>query len=242
MLCWVPGSSQLPFAAGGPCRCGLFWAEHFCVHSRSQDPAGDAGIFLPTISLERHLKIWPVLIPVEGDGFWHQSQWAAQSIFQGASPTHVIKCVSKLLSQYFISHSFNRVCTFQTYKINIDFLCQMESNKLGLHTFIIRKWHNTQESEACVFVRCTDNPRMKIPSAGIRKRLCTTVFIHIRVHVRTWSKMWPAHKNVENDKARETIYKTIIFSIYNIQLHLCWIRVWLLRMNFQNMLFPFLVL
>lgn len=118
----------------------------------------------------------------------------------------------------------------------------MESNKVGLHTFIIGKEYNAQNLKACSLVCCTSKPGMKTSHYWYQKRLCTIVCIYICIYMHAWSKMWLAHKNVENDTSGKTIYKMIIFSIYSIQLHLCWIRVWLLRMNFQNMLFPFLFL
>lgn len=74
---WVPGSSWLPFAAGALRRCGLLWKEQFCIRSRRQDPAADAGSFLPTLEkLDEHLEIWPILAPVEVNRFRHHSQWA----------------------------------------------------------------------------------------------------------------------------------------------------------------------
>lgn len=42
---------------------------------------------------------------------------------RGFSPTCAIKSVYELLTLYFVGHSFNWVCTFQTHKINMDFLC-----------------------------------------------------------------------------------------------------------------------
>lgn len=77
------------------------------MHSTSQDPTADAGIFVPTLSLERRWRFGQLLFLLKVmdfdiilDGQHNQSS-------RGGSPTRVIKCVYKLLSQYFIGHSFN---------------------------------------------------------------------------------------------------------------------------------------
>jgi len=80
------------------------------MHSRRQDPAADAESFLPALSLERlaeHLEIWPVLVPVEINRFWHHFEGRHNQSSRGFSPTCVIKFAYKLLTQYFVGHSFD---------------------------------------------------------------------------------------------------------------------------------------
>lgn len=91
----------------GPCRRGLFWTEHFCVHSTRQDPAADAGIFVPTVTLERHWRFGQFLFLLKVMDFDIILNGQHNQSSRGDSPPCVIKCVHKLLSQYFISHSFN---------------------------------------------------------------------------------------------------------------------------------------
>lgn len=73
-----------PDPAGCPLQQGVFIHVGYCGRSSSvyktrQDPAADAGNFLPTLSPERpseQLEFEPVLVPVEVNRFWHHSQWA----------------------------------------------------------------------------------------------------------------------------------------------------------------------
>lgn len=202
MLCWVPRSSQLPFAAGGPCRCGLFQAEHFCVHSRNQGPAGDAGIFLPTISLERHLEIWPAL--VEGSGFWHHSQWAAQSVFQGVSLGNLglnactsswvsVSCVIPLTEFVLFRHTKQTFISFVKWRA-INWGCTL---LLSGNSIIPR---NQERAGSCAVQEPQDENFPLLVSEKDFAQQCSSTYMFILVHAARCGQPIKMQRMIKQEK------------------------------------------
>lgn len=118
--------------AGCPLQQGVFVDVGYCGRSNSVYTAEDGilqqmlEVSCQPLAWRGRLSTWRfgqflLLLKLIDFGIILDGQHNQSS--RGVSPTRVIKSVYKLLSQYFIGHSFNWVCTFQTYKINIDFLC-----------------------------------------------------------------------------------------------------------------------